>query len=379
MVEWMDLFETYEVAQIRHDEVVRGTLSAGLSERSPRVRALLQQWPGTHFAQAGPSGTELTLVRRLAPEARERWWVHLLLFMLAGVTTTLAGAHFLGRDALEYAPGPFGVELPVRVLPSELALGLYFSVPLLLILLAHELGHYLVARRHRMDVSPPYFAPAPHMLSVIGTLGAFIRLRSALFNRAMLLDVGAAGPLMSFILSVPLLALGLSWSRPLSVAAPAEGIFPASRLMVIFDGQPIWLGDSLLVHWMANLFSAPAPTLWLHPLALAAWLGLFVTTLNLLPFSQLDGGHILFALLGRGQRLVGGLGLGALLLMGYGSWGGWWGWWLWAGIALLLGRGRVAHPPVLDPDFRLNPVRRAVGWACVAILVITFVPVPIRL
>jgi len=379
MVEWMDLFATYEVARVRHDEVVRGTLSPGLNTHSPAVRALLRQWPGTHFTQAGPGGTELTLIRRLVPEARERWWVHLLLFVLAGVTTTLAGAHFLGRDALEYAPGPWGLELPVRVLPAEFALGLYFSVPLLLILLGHELGHYLVARRHRMDVSPPYFAPAPHMLSVIGTLGAFIRLRSALINRAMLLDVGAAGPLASFALSVPLLVLGLSWSRPLALAAPSEGPFPASRLMVLFDGQPIWLGDSLLIHGLAKLVAAPAPTLWLHPLALAAWLGLFVTTLNLLPFSQLDGGHVLYALLGHGQRVVGIVGLGVLLVMGKGSWGGWWGWWLGGGVALLLGRGRVAHPPVLDPDFRLNPARRAVGWACVVILVLTFVPVPIRL
>lgn len=379
MVEWVELFETYEIARVRHDEVVRGTLSPELDERSPRVRALLREWPGTHFAQAGPGGTELTLIRRVVPAARERWGVHLLLFVLAGVTTTLAGAHFLGRDALEYAPGPWGIAIPVGVHADELALGLYFSVPLLLILLGHELGHYLMARWHRMDVSPPYFAPAPHALSIVGTLGAFIRLRSALFNRAMLLDVGAAGPLVSFILSVPLLALGLSWSRPLSVIPPAAGIFPASRLMVLFDGEAIWLGDSLLVHWLADLVLPPAPALWLHPLALAAWLGLFVTTLNLLPFSQLDGGHVLYALFGRGQRLVGVAALGALLLMGYGAWGGWWGWWLWGVIALLLGRGSVAHPPVLDPDFRLSPVRRAVGWACVGVFLLTFVPVPIRL
>lgn len=379
MVEWMDLFASYEVAHLRDDEVVRGTLNPGLSAEHPRVLALLRQWPGTHFVQTSPGGTEVTLIRRVVPRPRERWWVHLLLFVLAAITTTLAGAHFLGRDALAYAAGPFGLPIPVSIRLPEFWPGLYFSVPLLVVLLGHELGHYLMARHHRMDVSPPYFAPAPHVVSVIGTLGAFIRLRSALINRAMLLDVGAAGPLVSFVLSIPLLALGLSWSRPITLAAPDGGIFPATRLMVLFDGQPIWLGESLLVHGLVRLFSEPAPTLWLHPLALAAWLGLFVTTLNLLPFSQLDGGHILFALLGRGQRVVGLFGLGALLLMGNAQWGGWWGWWFWGGIALLLGRGRVAHPPVLDPGFRLGPLRRAVGWACVLILALTFVPVPIRL
>jgi hypothetical protein len=149
---------------------------------------------------------------------------------------------------------------------------------------------------------------------------------------------------------------------------------PAGSYVVQFGAQPIWLGDSLLVHSLAWLF-APAPGLLvLSPLAWAGWLGLFVTALNLFPLSQLDGGHILYALSGRAQQRIGLAFLALLVVLGW--W--WWGWWFWAAVILLIGRGRIHHPAVFDPVFPVDGVRRRLGWACVAIFILTFVPFPLR-
>lgn len=373
MADWISLFAVYRVVVIRNDEVVQGILQPEYSPDHPRVRAALATWEGTHFLHHGGGGTEVTLVRSVGGRAGERWWLHLALGLLTLLTTTLSGAYFLGRDPLRlalYGLGPLGIPVPVRLFPEELVPGLLFSVPLLLILLGHEMGHYLTARRYRMDVSPPYFIPAPHWLNVIGTFGAFIRLRSAMVNRVMLLDVGAAGPVASFVLSVPAVLLGAAWSE--RVALPGAG--PTSFL-VVFDGQPIWLGGSLAFHALVGLVGASGGVLALHPLAFAGWLGLFVTALNLFPLAQLDGGHILYGLLGPGQRWVGRVFLALLLVLGV--W--WWGWWLWAGLILVLGRGSIGHPAVFDPEFPVTGGRRWLGRACILIFGLTFVPLPIQI
>src|SRR5690606_7806320 len=167
-----------------------------------------------------------------------RWWIHLLLGFATFVTTTAAGAYFAGREPFEMAflPGPLAIPVPIGMSPAEFLHGLSFSVPLLVVLLGHELGHYLVARRHGMNVSPPYFIPAPHWINVIGTFGAFIRLRSAVVNRIVLLDVGMAGPLVSFALSLPLSAVGLFLSR-----TPPFLIDDAPSGYAVFLGsQPLW-------------------------------------------------------------------------------------------------------------------------------------------
>jgi membrane-associated protease RseP (regulator of RpoE activity) len=245
----------------------------------------------------------------------------------------------------------------------------------MVILLGHELGHYLVARRYRLDVSPPFFIPAPNWLNLIGTFGAFIRLRSALINRVMLLDVGAGGPVVSFVLSIPAVALGLWWSRPLPV--PAGGA--PSHLLVLYAGQPLWLGRSLLVLLLCHLTGTASGVWVLHPLALAGWLGLFVTALNLFPLSQLDGGHVLFALFGPAQRFAGLGFLAVLVALGNPWWGGWWGWWVWAGAILLLGRGTVRHPAVFDAALPVTGARRLLAWGCIAAFVLTFIPLPFQL
>lgn len=324
------------------------------------------------FEPAGRVPEDERVERRMAggdgprPRVRERWWLHLLLLVLTLTTTTASGAMLNGQPL---APSG-GILAPLGFSLDVVRLGLAFSLPLLAILLAHELGHYVTARRYRMDVSPPYFIPAPHVVNLIGTFGAFIRLRSRMANRRALFDVGAAGPVAGFAVALPAAMLGLAWSGP--AAAPAAS---AGRFVVVFAGTPVWLGSSLLFEALALGFAPHAPVVVLHPLAFAAWLGFLVTALNLFPLSQLDGGHILYALGGQRQRPVAWAFLGALVALGV----YWWGWWLWAAVILLFGRGRVAHPPVWDVVSPLPPWRRRGAWACVALFAVTFAPVPLRL
>jgi membrane-associated protease RseP (regulator of RpoE activity) len=374
VTDWLSLFAVYRTVVVRNDEVVQGILHPDLHPDHPTVRAALERWEGTHFVYRTPEGTEITLVRPVSAAPPERWWLHLLLGLATFFTTTAAGAFFAGRNPFQMTSvgfGPFGFPVPVRVFPIELLPGLTFSVPLMAILLGHEMGHYLVARRHGMNVSPPYFIPTPHWINVIGTFGAFIRLRSAVINRIVLLDVGMAGPLVSFLLSIPLAAIGLAWSRPLPHLI---GDTPA-RYAVLFGGQPIWLGGSLLFDALDFVFAGEGGFMILHPLAFAGWLGLFVTALNLFPLAQLDGGHILYSLVGEKQRWFAFAFFGLLLTLGF--W--WWGWWLWAGLILFLGRGTLRHPSVFDPEVPVSGTRRWIGWSCVVIFVLTFVAIPIRL
>jgi Zn-dependent protease len=369
--DWTTLFAVYREVVIRDDQIVQGMLLPDLLPEDATVRSALAAWEGTHFLHHTPYGHELTLVRRRGVKRTERWWLHLLLGLATLLTTSIAGAYFGGRDPLRFPvapPGSWWAAVPVGLSLHDVVPGLAFSVPLLLILLGHEMGHYLMGRSHRMDVSPPYFIPSPPGLNLIGTFGAFIRLRSIVVNKRVLLDVGIGGPLVSFALSVPILALGLARSTPAAVAAPLRGY------VVHFGAQPIWIGDSLLVHLLARLFGPAHGLLVLSPLAWAGWLGLFVTTLNLFPLAQLDGGHILYALVGRAQQRVGIAFLGLLLVLGY--W--WWGWWFWAAVILLIGRGSTRHPAVFDQALPVEGARRWLGWACVVVFFLTFVPIPLQ-
>lgn len=367
------LFSEVRHVVIRGDEIVQGLLRPGLHPDGPELRAILTSWGGTHFLHQSVDGTEVTLMRPYGPPPRERWWLHLLLGLATLLTTTIAGAYFLGRSPLDLhwlSLGSFWLPVPVGMNPKEIPPGLLFSVPLLVILFGHEMGHYLVARRRGMNVSPPYFIPAPNWINFIGTFGAFIRLRSVVVNRKVLLDVGSGGPIASFLLSIPIALIGLHWSR----ALPLPPIDSAAPYFVTFADQRIWLGDSLLFHALRDLAAPGAGALMLHPLAFAGWLGLFVTALNLVPLAQLDGGHILYALVGRHQRWFGFAFLLMLVVLGR----FWWGWWLWVGLILLIGRGTIRHPSVFDPEPPVDRRRRVVGWFCIAIFFVTFMPLPLR-
>jgi membrane-associated protease RseP (regulator of RpoE activity) len=243
-----------------------------------------------------------------------------------------------------------------------------FAMALMAILLAHETGHFIAARRYGINASPPYFLPAPPFVNFIGTFGAFIRLRSPIVDRRQLMDVGAAGPWAGF--AVALVALGVGLAR--SAIVLEDG--PTAQFVAL-GGFHLYLGDSPLM-MLARELLADGGTVALHPLAFAGWLGLFVTMLNLLPMGQLDGGHVLYALIGRAQSVVGPLVWIGLIGLGFLP-GQWW-WWVWAIIILALGRGRLAHPHVLDRFRPLPPKRRVLGWASLVLFAATFTPVPIH-
>lgn len=368
-------FATWRLVEVHDQQVFQARLNPGLTVHDPQVRQWLSRWPGRVYAQPGPEGVEITVSRRSRPRPQERWWLHLLLLLGTLATATLAGTGFSDGDPLRLvnvSVGGLAIPVPTRLTAASVAPGLWFSLPLLLILGVHELGHYALARRHGMDVSPPYFVPAPPAISLIGTFGAFIRLRSPLLNRAVLLDMGAAGPLAGFALSLPIVIIGLLMSgRPAGM--PAE---LARSIGFVVDNEYLVMGESIGFLALRALTPMGGPGFVdLHPMAVAGWMGLFFTALNLIPVGQLDGGHVVFSLSPRAHRVAGLATLALLVVMAT----QWIGWLVWATLILAVSRGRMAHPPVFDPEFRLNGPRRAVAWACIVIFVLTFVPVPFEL
>lgn len=374
--DWPRLFAAYRLAEVHGGQVIQGPLHPGLDPRDPGLLDVLRRWPGSWEMRPGVSGMELLLYAPAAPAARRSWW-NALLFAATGLSVLLAGSLLAGRDPLLLRGVPIpGVEayylpLPIGLEWGAVAEGWPFAALLLSILVAHEMGHYVAARLHRIQVTLPYFIPFPPYVSIVGTLGAFIRLRSPVLSRRALLDVGIAGPLAGFVVSVVAAALGLGQS------AHAHEIAGSARAPFVlpFLGVEIWLGGSLLFHALAGLFvadPASAGPIVMSPLACAGWFGLFVTALNLLPLGQLDGGHILYALNPRTQRWVGRLLFVLLLPMGL----LWEGWWVWAALVFVVGRGRIAHPPVFNTTEPLSLARTILAWLGIAVFVLTFVPRP---
>jgi membrane-associated protease RseP (regulator of RpoE activity) len=231
----------------------------------------------------------------------------------------------------------------------------FFTIPLLAILGFHEMGHYLVAKRYRMQASLPFFLPS---IPPLGTFGAFISMRDPLPNRRALLDVGASGPLVGFAIAIPVTLVGLFLT-----AANPHTVLPV-------QGQ-LEYPQSSIFYLFLKLFIPVPGTVALHPLAFAGWVGLFVTAINLLPAGQLDGGHIARALLGERQSLVSWIALGLLVVLSvfYA------GWLIFAFLILIIG---VRHPPPLNDLSRLDAGRKLVGIAAVAILLTTFVVQPFQ-
>lgn len=373
---WFDLLAEYQLTTLPHDTVLRGVLREDLSPDHPDVLEAMAEWPAPVHLEHGADGTDIVLVYQLKEPRRDSLVMHALLLIATLVTTLGSGALMRGVDPFSTRYVEFmGVTLPY---PSgldgvELWLGASFALPFLGVLLTHEMGHFYAARAHRVRASLPYFLPFPPYFSVIGSLGAFIRLRGPTVRRSSLFDIGVAGPVASFVVSLPLFALGLGWSRVVTVDANVWTPFA-----IFFAGQPIYLGSGVLTQVMANVFG-PGGTggglILLHPVALAGWLGLFVTALNLLPLGQLDGGHILYALFPRRHTRIARLFLLSLVPLG----ALWWGWWAWAGLILVLHRGRVDHPSVILPEPVMDRTRRVLGWTIILIFLLTFSPVPLRL
>lgn len=245
-----------------------------------------------------------------------------------------------------------------------LKIGLAFSLPTLAILLSHELGHYIACRRNNLPSTYPYFIPAPLL---IGTFGAFIRIRAPIRTRRELLDVGAAGPIAGFVVLLPILLYGIAQSEPVPIVE-VDWDLPGGLLLL----RP---GTSLLMSIATFIFHGSLPpnaVLNLHPFALAAWVGTFVTALNLIPIGQLDGGHIFYAALGTRYASLSWWLLGLLAVLGF----LWPGWWVWCLVLLIIG---PRHPPVLAGRQPLDHRRRTVAIISLLILVLTFMPVPLDL
>ena len=352
---------------LRDREVIDALVHPAHARPSPELASALARWPGHYYWSDEPDGRHLVLTRPLGAPRRERWALHAVLFLTTLLTTTFAGAVLAGAIPYDNPLDLFTGTYPVPpAFARAWTTGLSFSLPLLAILLCHELGHYFTARRYRLDVSPPYFIPVPLVPTFIGTMGAFIRLRTLPADRRQLFDVGLAGPIAGFVIALPVLWLGLAHSQPL----PGHGA--VSGMLLAIGGDTIGLGDSIVTLALRRFIHGATPALLLSPLAFAGWVGMFVTMLNLLPISQLDGGHILYATLPRWQGRA-GLVIGVVILV-LGKF--WWGWWVWLMLVLALSRGRVGHPPVLDAYRPMPPSRRRMAWAALALFAITFAPVP---
>ena len=274
--------------------------------------------------------------------------VHVLLFFATLATTTLAGA------------GLFNAGVPgLDEVRARWAEGLPFSLTLMGILLCHEMGHVIAARFHGVSTTLPYFLPGPPIL--VGTFGAFIRMRSSPRSRRALFDVGASGPWAGLCVALPAVIIGLSVSELAPIPPRYSGLY---------------FGDSVLFKLLTSTVIGPIPygyDVILHPVAMAGWFGLFVTVLNLLPVGQLDGGHVIYAMFGRAHSGLARLFL--LVIVGIGFFG-WYGWFFWAVLLLFVG---VDHPPTTDRETPLDPLRLMIGWATLILFVAMFIPVPISI
>lgn len=293
---------------------------------------------------------------------RERYWLHALLLILTIVSTSAVGSRlaynfslnrpvFLEDDLVEMFSGL----LHVFTNPAALLPGFPFSFTLITILLAHELGHYLTCRHYRIDASLPYFLPMP---TLIGTLGAFIRIRSPIVSKKELFDVGIAGPLAGFAFAIPALAIGLAFSKVIpGIATQGDIVFSTPGII-------------RLLEW-AVFPGVPANDIYLHPVARAAWVGVFATALNLLPIGQLDGGHILYSFIGDRHRVLSRVFVAAMLPLAWFSKS--WSWVLWAILLFFFG---LRHPRIYDPE-RLGSGRVQLGWLAAVIFVLSFTVAPV--
>jgi membrane-associated protease RseP (regulator of RpoE activity) len=282
---------------------------------------------------------------RPAPAQRERVGLHIALF--AATFATAAAASALGQGADLLAD------------PWSILTGFPYAITLMSILFAHEFGHYAMARVHRVDATLPYFIPAPPIF-FIGTFGAFIRMRSVPPDRRALFDIGAAGPWGGFLVAVPALVFGLQLSEIIPT--------PESEMAGLF------LGDSILMRalqtWVLGI-DLNQVTVSLHPIAMAAWVGFLVTALNLLPVGQLDGGHVVYALLGEvWHRWISRGAIVGLLILGL---GGWPGWIFWVALLTLIG---LRHPRTEEVRAPLNRGRMVMAVLTILMFALVFMPEP---
>jgi membrane-associated protease RseP (regulator of RpoE activity) len=334
---------------------LRGTLQIPSERAFPQIAARLKELGFTAWLRRDPeTGLEALLaVPGVLPKAdRPRLWLHALLFGATVLTVLYVGAAMVeGRPPDDLWP------------LFHLWQGWPFALGLLSILLAHELGHYFVSRHHGVDRSLPYFIPLPlpASVNVLGTLGAVILMKAPITNRRVMLDIGAAGPLIGIVVAIPVLLIGLSLSHVQPIVTDQAYMLEGSSLLYLA------LKYLMFGRWLPG----GGLDVFISPVAFAGWAGLLVTSLNLIPAGQFDGGHILYSVLGeRAQRLTWPIVL-ALGLLGLIFWRGWL---IWALLVLLLGQ---RHPGPLDGVTELDGRRKLVAVVTLVVFVLTFMPVPL--
>ena len=284
-------------------------------------------------------------------------WVNVALFALTCLSTLVVGTVLMGMYTNSLGDViPFLSQI-VRS-PSILLTGLPFSLAIMTILLGHEMGHYLTCRYYGIDASLPYFIPFP---TLVGTMGAFIRIRSPFHNRASLFEVGIAGPIVGFLLAIPTLFIALAKS---GYVAPSP------------SGTGLELGEPLIfkaVEWIMGKTPPAGMEINLHPIGIAAWFGFFATALNLLPVGQLDGGHVSYALFRGNHKRISQALLFTLIPVGLFYWQGWL---LWAIVLLIIG---LRHPVTLDDSLPLSKRHVWLGWFALTMFVLCFTPMPFYL
>lgn len=290
---------------------------------------------------------------------KDRPWLNAVLLAVTffsvfffGIQWSMGYVYF---DVIEAGSAEFSL-LDVFSDRRVFALSFWYAIVLISILSAHEMGHYLTARRYGINATLPFFIPFP---TIIGTLGAYIRIRSPITRKEQLFDIGAAGPLSGFILALPALVYGVSRSMVISIT-PKEHI--------------LRFGDPLIVKILEFVFFKDIPAgyaLVIHPVAFAGWVGILVTFLNLFPVGQLDGGHIAYSMLGKKAFILGPVFLVLFIFMGIFFWIGWF---LWAALVLFLG---MKHPRLYDENKRLSKNRRILSYILLTIFVLSFNPAPI--
>lgn len=302
----------------------------------------MEEHPDPRFDATSPDPPRLRRRFRIP----EHPLFHLALLAATFVTTTLAGGLAFTDKGGWLRDGRF-------------ADGFSFSIPLLLILGSHEMGHYLMCRRYGLAATLPYFIPSP-LLNLIGTFGALIRIKEPIRDKRQLLDVGAAGPLAGFVVTLPFLFYGVPRARPIPISTtPGTALFDYPFLVLVVQ------------RWTGAAYTSA--TVHEHPTFMAAWFGLLVTALNLMPIGQLDGGHVLRAVAGRRQPVV------SLIVLGLAAASGLAGptWILFAAIvAVFVG---VRHPPVENDDEPLDFGRKLIALLCVAVFLLCFTLVPVRI
>jgi membrane-associated protease RseP (regulator of RpoE activity) len=313
---------------------------------------------GYPLTPAAPPERDLFALAGEQAPPQQRYWLHGLLLAATLLTTTVVGVG-MERGFAHNTPFDFEIGNLYTMLwrnPAILVEGLPFSLTLLAVLLAHEFGHYLAARYYHVDVTLPFFIPAP---TLIGTLGAFIRIRSAILSKRSLFDIGVAGPLAGFGLLLLPLAVGVSLSKVIpGVAARGDLIFGTPLILQFFE----WI----------QFPGVATSDIYVHPVARAAWVGCLATAINLLPIGQLDGGHILYSFLGERTKYLSRVFLAALVPMGLFVT---YSWLVWAVLLLIFG---MRHPTIVD-SAPIGRTRSWLGLLALLVLILTFTAAPVRI